>query len=188
MNSANLDILIVNARLATMAGGDSGPQADLLGRIDDGAMGIADGKIVWLGTYDEVPEGMADNAKRLVDAGGAWVTPGLVDCHTHVIHGGDRAGEFNMRLNGASYEDIARAGGGIVSTVAATREADEDDLLVQAFPRIDALISEGVTTLEIKSGYGLETGTELRMLRAARRSCSALIRTFSAAISSLAMR
>ena len=165
MNPVDLDILILNARLATMVGGVDDP----LGKIDDGALGIVEGKIAWLGAYDDLPDGMADNAKRLVDAGGAWVTPGLVDCHTHVIHGGDRAGEFNMRLNGASYEEIARAGGGIVSTVTATREADEDDLLVQAFPRVDALTADGVTTLEIKSGYGLEIETELRMLRAARR-------------------
>ncbi len=169
MNSENIDILIVNARIATMAGNTNDPQADMLGRIEDGALGIAGGKIAWLGAYEDVPEGMADNAKRLVDAGSAWVTPGLIDCHTHVIYGGDRAAEFNMRLNGVGYEEIARAGGGIVSTVTATREADEDDLLVQAFPRINALTSDGVTTMEIKSGYGLETETELRMLRAARR-------------------
>ena len=165
MKSTDLDILIVNARLATMSGDGHNP----LGRIEDSALGISEGNIAWLGAYADLPDGLADNAKRLVDAGGAWVTPGLVDCHTHVIHGGDRAGEFNMRLNGASYEEIARAGGGIVSTVTATREADEDDLLVQAFPRVDALTADGVTTLEIKSGYGLETETELRMLRAARR-------------------
>ncbi len=165
MKSTDLDILIVNARLATMSGDGHDP----LGRIEDSALGISEGNIAWLGAYADLPDGLADNAKRLVDAGGAWVTPGLVDCHTHVIHGGDRAGEFNMRLNGASYEEIARAGGGIVSTVTATREADEDDLLVQAFPRVDALTADGVTTLEIKSGYGLETETELRMLRAARR-------------------
>jgi imidazolonepropionase len=165
MKFTNLDILIVNARLATMAGGGHDP----VGRIEDSACGISEGKIAWLGAYADLPAGMADNAKRLVDAGGAWITPGLIDCHTHVIHGGGRAGEFNMRLNGARYEEIARAGGGIVSTVTATREADEDDLLVQAFARVDALTADGVTTLEIKSGYGLETETELRMLRAARR-------------------
>lgn len=165
MNASNPDTVIVNAQLATMVEQDGDP----LGRMEDGAISVTDGIISWAGSYRDVPAGLMDNAKRLIDAGGAWVTPGLIDCHTHVIHGGDRAGEFNMRLNGASYEEIARAGGGIISTVSATREADEDDLLVQAFPRMDALISEGVTTLEIKSGYGLETETELRMLRAARR-------------------
>lgn len=165
MNASNPDTVIVNAQLATMVEQDGDP----LGRMEDGAISVTDGIVSWAGSYRDVPAGLMDNAKRLIDAGGAWVTPGLIDCHTHVIHGGDRAGEFNMRLNGASYEEIARAGGGIISTVSATREADEDDLLVQAFPRVDALISEGVTTLEIKSGYGLETETELRMLRAARR-------------------
>lgn len=165
MNSANLDILIVNARIATMVGGNDDP----LGRIENGALGISGGKIVWLDNFEKLPSGMMDDAKRLVDAGGAWITPGLIDCHTHVVHGGDRAEEFSMRLKGASYEEIARAGGGIVSTVTATREADEDDLLVQSFPRIDAIMQDGVTTLEIKSGYGLDTETELRMLRAARR-------------------
>jgi len=165
MNSLKFDTLIVNARLATMADDGEGP----LGRVEDGALGISGENIAWLGAFDDLPAGVMDQAKRLVDAGGAWITPGLVDCHSHVIYGGDRAGEFNMRLNGASYEDIARAGGGIVSTVTATREADEDDLLVQAFARVNALTADGVTTLEIKSGYGLETETELRMLRAARR-------------------
>ncbi len=165
MNSADLDILIVNSRIATMNSSDD----DLLGRIEDGALGITGGEISWLGEFEGLPPGMMDNAKRLVDAGGAWITPGLVDCHTHVVYGGDRAAEFNMRLKGASYEEIARAGGGIVSTVQATRASDEDDLLVQCFPRVDALIQDGVTTLEVKSGYGLETDTELRMLRAARR-------------------
>jgi len=165
MNPANYDILIVNARLATMMGGDDDP----LGRIEDGALGIVQGKIAWQGPYQDLPEGAETHAKRLIDAGSAWLTPGLVDCHTHIVHGGDRADEFNMRLNGASYEQISRNGGGIVSTVTATREADEDDLLVQAFPRVDALTADGVTTMEIKSGYGLETEVELRMLRAARR-------------------
>jgi len=165
MNIPDPDTLIVNAQIATMVEQD----ADPLGKVDDGAIAIMDGRISWLGPYQSLPPGLMDRAKRLIDAGGAWITPGLIDCHTHIIHGGDRAAEFNLRLKGASYEEIARAGGGIVSTVSATREADEDDLLVQAFPRVDALISEGVTTLEVKSGYGLETETECRMLRAARR-------------------
>lgn len=159
------DTLIVNARIATMIEKPGDP----LGRLEDGALAIFGGTITWVGEQKDLPDGLMDQAKRLVDAGGAWITPGLIDCHTHVVYGGDRAGEFNMRLNGASYEEIARAGGGIVSTVTATREADEDDLLVQSFPRVDALISGGVTTMEIKSGYGLDTDTELRMLRAARR-------------------
>ncbi|MBU2961247.1 imidazolonepropionase [Citreicella sp. C3M06] len=111
-------------------------------------------------------------ADHVVDCGGALMTPGLVDCHTHIIHGGDRAREFELRLEGASYEKIAREGGGIAATVAATRALSEDDLLEQALPRLDALLAEGVTTIEVKSGYGLEIETELRMLRAARRLAS----------------
>ena len=109
----------------------------------------------------------ADAAER-IDCEGRWITPGLVDCHTHLVYGGNRAHEFELRLKGASYEEIARAGGGIVSTVAATRKASEADLATSALPRLDALIGEGVTTVEIKSGYGLNTETEMRQLAAAR--------------------
>jgi imidazolonepropionase len=131
--------------------------------LDGAALALRDGRILSVGPMDAAPAG------ETVDLGGRLVTPGLVDCHTHIVHGGNRAREFELRLQGASYEEIARAGGGIVSTVAATRGATEAGLLAQALPRVDALIAEGVTTLEVKSGYGLDGDTELRMLRVARQ-------------------
>ncbi len=112
----------------------------------------------------ELPTG--SDAAETVKLDGRWITPGLIDCHTHLVYGGDRAHEFELRLKGASYEEIARAGGGIVSTVKATRAASEDELVAQALPRLDALLAEGVTTIEIKSGYGLDLVTETKMLRA----------------------
>ena len=136
------------------------------GLIEDAAIAVADRRIAWVGKRTDLPPELS--ALDAVDMGGRLVTPGLIDCHTHLVHGGNRAAEFEMRLNGASYEEVARAGGGIVSTVRATREASEDSLLREALRRADALIAEGVTTLEIKSGYGLDIETELRMLRAAR--------------------
>lgn len=136
------------------------------GLVSDGAIAIEGGHIRWIGARADLPSDFA-GAER-VDLGGRLVTPGLIDCHTHLVHGGDRAAEFEMRLNGASYEEVARAGGGIVSTVTATREATQEALLAGALRRADALIAEGVTTLEIKSGYGLDLETELRMLRVAR--------------------
>jgi imidazolonepropionase len=150
-----------NARLATV-------REDLpgLGLIESGLIAARDGRIAFAGAYSDFPAD-ADAAER-IDCEGRWITPGLVDCHTHLVFGGDRAHEFELRLQGASYEDIARAGGGIVSTVAATRAASETELVVSGLPRLDALIGEGVTTLEIKSGYGLNTETELRQLSAAR--------------------
>lgn len=129
----------------------------------DAAVAIAGGRILWAGSRGDCP--VAGEARAL---GGRLVTPGLIDCHTHLVHGGNRAREFELRLKGASYEEIARAGGGIVSTVAATRAADEAALRAAALPRVDALIAEGVTTIEVKSGYGLDRETEIRMLRAAR--------------------
>jgi len=165
MKYANTDIVITNARLATM----DGPKDDPLGIIENAALVISDGEISWVGLQDDLPTDIINSAKKSIDAGNAWITPGLVDCHTHVIHGGNRAAEFAMRLEGASYSEIARAGGGIVSTVTATRAASKDALLEQALPRIDALMASGVTTLEIKSGYGLDCETEWRMLRAARQ-------------------
>lgn len=130
------------------------------------SMIVEGGQIVWVGFKADLPK---DNRHTRVDIGGRLVTPGLIDCHTHIVHAGHRAREFEMRLEGASYEEIARAGGGIVSTVKASRSANEDALLEEALPRVDALIAEGVTTIEIKSGYGLDQETELRMLRVARR-------------------
>ena len=150
-----------NARLATV-------RADLsdLGVIDRGVVAMRDGRIAFAGRLSDFPSD-ADAAER-IDCEGRWITPGLIDCHTHLVFGGNRAHEFELRLQGASYEEIARAGGGIVSTVAATRAASEAELVAGALPRLDALISEGVTTLEIKSGYGLNTETEMRQLSAAR--------------------
>ena len=115
------------------------------------------------------PAAGAPLARETIDCAGRWITPGLIDCHTHLVYAGDRAHEFELRLAGASYEEIARAGGGIVSTMRATRAASEDDLVAAALPRLDALLAEGVTTIEIKSGYGLEPASEARLLRAARR-------------------
>lgn len=136
------------------------------GLINNAAIAVEGEKIFWAGSVDDIPQDL--QSVERIDLGGRLVTPGLIDCHTHIVAGGDRAEEFEMRLNGASYEEVARAGGGINSTVRATRAADLETLIQQALPRLDALISEGVCTVEIKSGYGLEQDTELRMLRAAR--------------------
>lgn len=136
------------------------------GLIPDAAIALQNGQITWIGPRAEVPEALTALPKHSL--GGRVVTPGLIDCHTHIVHGGNRAVEFEMRLNGARYQDIARAGGGITSTVTATRAAEEDALLNAALTRVDALIAEGVTTVEVKSGYGLNLETELRMLRVAR--------------------
>lgn len=154
--------LLVNARLATMAA-NSAPY----GLIEDGALVLNGDQITWAGARNDLPADYRELPAE--DLGGRLVTPGLIDCHTHVVFGGNRAKEFEMRLEGASYEEVARAGGGIVSTVTATRQASEDELLVSALARVDALIAEGVTALEIKSGYGLNIDTELSMLRVARK-------------------
>ena len=153
-------------RLATLAPARQAPDAGGLGLIDDGLIAARGGRIVYAGPATDAP---ALDAKERIDCGGRWITPGLIDCHTHLVYGGNRAHEFEQRLAGASYEEIARAGGGIVSTVKATRAASEDDLVAAAQPRLDALLAEGVTTIEIKSGYGLDLETESRQLRAARR-------------------
>lgn len=148
-------------RLATLSHSRQG-----LGIVEDGLIAARDGRIVYAGPTADAP---ALDAKERIDCGERWITPGLIDCHTHLVYGGNRAHEFEQRLAGASYEEIARAGGGIVSTVKATREAGVDDLVATARPRLDTLIAEGVTTIEIKSGYGLELATEHRQLQAARR-------------------
>lgn len=153
--------LLVNAQIATMAAESGG-----YGLIDRGAIVIEDARISWVGAESDLPAHYAGAARQ--DLGGRLVTPGLIDCHTHVVFGGDRAREFEMRLEGASYEDIARAGGGILSSVNATRAGGEAALLASALTRVDTLIAEGVTTLEIKSGYGLTVADEIKMLRVAR--------------------
>ena len=153
--------LYLRARLATLAG-------DGLGLVDGGAVLVRAGRIAFAGPAAELPAGDAAGAEP-VDCGGRLLTPGLIDCHTHLVHGGERSNEWEMRLAGAGYEDIARAGGGIASTVRATRAASDDGLLASALARLDRLLAEGVTTVEVKSGYGLDLATERRMLRAARR-------------------
>ncbi len=151
-----------NARLATMDANLPG-----LGVIERGAVAAdSHGRIAYVGPDSGLPSHLLQDA---VDCDGRWITPGLIDCHTHLVHGGDRSHEFEMRLNGASYEDIARAGGGIVSTVKATRAASDDELLASADRRLGALMAEGVTTVEIKSGYGLTLDHELRQLKVARK-------------------
>ena len=157
----NKNTLFVDLNAATMCESDAP-----YGLIKDAAIAVMDGVIEWVGPAASLPD-MYISLDR-TSLGGRLLTPGLIDCHTHIVHGGDRAVEFEMRLNGASYEEVARAGGGIVSTVTATRNATEDQLLQDALRRVDVLIAEGVTTIEIKSGYGLDTETELRMLRVAR--------------------
>ncbi|WP_370400486.1 imidazolonepropionase [Sulfitobacter sp. JB4-11] len=127
---------------------------------------LMDDMIAWVGLFEDLPVGYED--APVSDLGGRLVTPGLIDCHTHLVFAGDRAQEFEMRLQGASYEEVARAGGGIISTVTATRETSQEGLVEAALPRLDRLIAEGVTTIEIKSGYGLDHDVEMRMLRAAR--------------------
>jgi len=150
-------LLIANARIATMLGGSP------YGLVENGAVLVADGNIAWVGPMREAP-----GAHRQIDAEGRLLTPGLIDCHTHLVYAGDRAHEFELRLKGVSYSDIAKAGGGILSTVRATRAASESDLLSSSMPLLDRLLAEGVTTVEIKSGYGLDVETELKMLRVAR--------------------
>lgn len=153
--------VFVDLDVATMRGSDVA-----YGMIQDAAIVVTNGAIDWVGPIADLPSDYGTQPRTSL--AGRLVTPGLIDCHTHIVHGGDRAVEFEMRLNGASYEEVARAGGGIVSTVKATRSATEDTLLADALRRVDVLIAEGVTSIEIKSGYGLDRETELRMLRVAR--------------------
>ena len=155
------DLLLTHATLATLDG--EAP----FGLLEDAALACADGRIAWLGPMRALPKDAT--VTRSEDLQGRLLTPGLVDCHTHLVFAGNRAHEFDMRLNGASYEQIARAGGGIRSSVAAVRQADEDELLRQSLPRARALLGDGATTLEIKSGYGLDFDNERKMLRVARQ-------------------
>lgn len=163
------DGLITHARVATLAG-DGVPY----GAIEDAAVGWRDGRICHVGPMADLPAAPATLCATPTDARGAWLTPALVDCHTHLVFAGDRAGEFEQRLEGASYAEIARAGGGIVASVRAVREADEDALLAASLPRAEDLLRDGVATVEIKSGYGLDTASEMKMLRVARRLGEAL--------------
>ncbi len=160
----NWDSLITNVHLATMQPqpGDTG-----YGEIRDAAIAITNGKIAWLGPRSQLPAHAPANYE--LDGGAAWLTPGLIDCHSHIVYAGNRSDEFEARLKGVSYEDIARQGGGIAATVRATRAASEDELYRQSLPRVKALMAEGVTTMEIKSGYGLSLEHEAKMLRVARR-------------------
>jgi imidazolonepropionase len=168
MSTTRWDRLLLQARIATFNG--EAPY----GLIEDGALAIAQGRIVWVGPRAELPADAERYAEHVEWLDGALLTPGLIDCHTHLVFGGDRAQEFEQRLNGVSYEQIARSGGGIASSVRATRAADEDALYRQALPRARALRQDGVTTLEIKSGYGLELASERRMLSVARHLGKAL--------------
>lgn len=169
---ANWDLLLTDARIATMRAG-----ADAYGLVEMGAVAIADGCIAWIGPAAEMPQQAAADTRSLE---GRWISPALIDCHTHLVFGGNRAAEFEQRLNGASYEEIARAGGGIMSTVNATRKAGREVLAKTAAVRLQSLQSEGVATIEIKSGYGLDLETEILMLEVARamdNQCAASIST-----------
>lgn len=157
-----VDTLWTHARLATLVAGRPG-----LGVVEDGAIAARDGRIVFAGRRADLPADLV--AVETVDCRNRWITPGLIDCHTHLVYAGNRSDEFAARLAGATYAEIAASGGGIAATVAATRAASEDDLVAASLPRLDRLIADGVTTVEIKSGYGLDLASERRMLSAARR-------------------
>ncbi|MGN6032982.1 MAG: imidazolonepropionase, partial [Thermomicrobiales bacterium] len=153
-----------NARLATLAPAQPG-----LGAVERGAIVTQGDRIAWVGADADLPAALLTGATETIDLDGRWVLPGLIDCHTHLVHAGNRSHEFELRLAGATYEEIARAGGGIVSSVRALRAASEDDLLAETLPRLDALIAEGVTTVEVKSGYGLDLENERKSLRVVRQ-------------------
>ena len=159
----HVDLLLRRVHLATMAG----DAADPYGSVQDGALAVAGGRIVWLGKDAALPAGL--DAGQEVDGDGGWLTPGLIDCHTHIVYAGNRADEFERRLNGESYESISRSGGGIRATVSATRAAAEATLYTQSRKRLLSMLGEGVTTVEIKSGYGLDLASERKMLRVARQ-------------------
>ena len=156
------DTLFINANLATMDLAVAAPY----GAIENAALGVKDGRITWVGKMDDLPQ---YDAQSVQNCAGEWITPGLVDCHTHIVFGGNRAREFEQRLHGASYEEIARSGGGIVSTVKATREISEEDLFHNSAARLADLTASGVTTIEVKSGYGLDLASEIKMLEVAKR-------------------
>jgi len=156
------DLLVLNGHLATMTSDRP------YGTVPDGAVGVTAGRIAWVGPRSDLTADAERRSREIVDARGGWITPALVDCHTHLVWGGSRVDEFEARLAGATYEEIARRGGGILSTVRATREATEEALCTAAVARLDNLRAEGVTVVEVKSGYGLDTATELKMLRVAR--------------------
>ena len=160
MRLPDWDLLLTDANIATMR-----PGAESYGAIEDAALAVAAGRIAWVGPMSDLP---ANDASESRSVQGRWLTPALIDCHTHLVFAGDRSAEFELRRNGASYEEISRAGGGIQSTVRATRLADKKTLLDSAALRLDALVQEGVATIEIKSGYGLNLETEVAMLETAR--------------------
>ena len=160
---AQWDSLWIDGHFATMARG-----AVPYGAVRDGAVAVEGGRIAWVGRQRDLPDEPERCSRFVHSLGGAWLTPGLIDCHTHLIHAGNRIAEFEARCNGTGYGQIARQGGGILATVTATRAASAEDLLAGARARLAALLGEGVTTLEIKSGYGLDLDTERRMLRVAR--------------------
>jgi imidazolonepropionase len=164
--ASECDVVVVNVNLATMA-----ERTVRYGAVRDGALAVSGGRIAWVGKRSDLPRGL--RAAVELDAGSRWLTPGLVDCHTHLVYAGNRAAEFEQRIQGLSYEEIALAGGGIASTVRATRRASEADLVQESEPRLLRLLAEGVTTVEIKSGYGLDLATELKVLRVARGLCAA---------------
>jgi len=163
IKSSTWQTLFINVNLATMTDG-----AKSYGAIENAALAISEGKIAWIGKISDLPK-YDEKSVSVIDGQGKWLTPGLVDCHTHLVYGGNRANEFEMRLQGKSYQEIAQAGGGIVSTVSATRKASEAELLASALPRLTALHQQGVTSVEIKSGYGLDTQNEIKMLKVAGR-------------------
>lgn len=163
MNSSDWEVLFIGFNLATMTDGGQS-----YGELKGSALAIGAGKILWIGNESDLPV-YSQEAVKVVQGDGKWITPGLIDCHTHIIYGGDRANEFEMRLQGKSYQEIAENGGGIVSTVKATRAASEEELYQSALKRLSALQAEGVTTLEIKSGYGLDLENEIKMLNVAEK-------------------
>ena len=172
----SFDQIITNANLATFSAlygfdiyNDNQEKSTPYGQLENAAIGIKDGKIAWVGTHEQIKPHLTHyKSDQIKDIDGNWVTPGLIDCHTHIVYGGNRSNEFEARLQGASYQDIAAQGGGIVSTVSATRAANEEELFAQSEKRLLALIKEGVTSVEIKSGYGLDLETERKMLKVAR--------------------